>query len=223
MVETMQERVAGWAIIGSAFLTLVAIMHHPTVHNAPAAEVLSRIGAISVHDRVIHGALMAFLLALLFGFTVFSRRLGLHHTLPLLGLIAFAAASVALAGAAVVDGFLVPDVARKYAGTDAASIRVGIGLLAYCAIVIQELTRLAITTSCIAVACWSASMLVPAYGRWTRVVGALGIVAAAYTLIALSLTGYIGPHALLGIALAQNVWYVCAGALLVREQSSWHY
>ena len=212
----MQERVAGWAIIGSALLTLVAIMHHPTVHNASPAEVLSRIGAISGHDRVIHGAVMVFLLALLFGFTVFSRRLGLDRTLPLIGLIAFAAASVALGGAAVVDGFFVPDVAGKYAGTDAANIRIGIGLLAYSAIVIQELTRLAMVSSCLAVAVWSASLLAPRYDRWPRALGAFGIVAAAYTLVALGVTRYIGPHALINIALAQNMWYACAGALLIR-------
>jgi hypothetical protein len=213
----MQERIAGWAIVGSALFTLFAIAHHPTAHGAAPAEILTRIRSISGHDRVVHGAIMVFLLALLFGFAVFSARLGLERTMPLIGLIAFAGAVLALAGAAVVDGFLVPDIAEKYAGADPTNIKVGIGLLAYGALVIQELTRLAVISSSVAVVCWSVSLLAPAHGVATRAVGALGIVSAAYTVIALSRTGYIGPHALLGIAFAQNLWYACAGMLLVRD------
>ena len=94
MVSTMQERIAGWAIICAALLTLFAIAHHPTVHSVAPAQLLARIGAIAGHDRLIHGAIMTFLFALLFGFTVFSARLGLDRTAPLIGLIEIGRAHV---------------------------------------------------------------------------------------------------------------------------------
>jgi hypothetical protein len=187
-----------------------------TIHTADPARVLSAVNALSMHDRIVHATIAGLLAAILLGFTVFSRRLGLDRVAPLFALILFAIGTIALFGAALLDGSVVPDLARKYGGGDPATLRLGVALLTYSAIVLQELTRFAIVLSCAAIALWSIALMAQQRQIGARVVGMLGIVAAAYACVALSLTGYLSPHSLVGIAAAQNSWYLLAGVLLLR-------
>ena len=55
-------------------------------------------------DGLVHGAVIAFL----FGFAGFAARLGLNRAPALAALIAYGIGSLALIGAAIDDGFIVP-------------------------------------------------------------------------------------------------------------------
>ena len=52
---------------------------------------------------------------------------------------------------------------------------------------------------------------------WPRVVGILGVPAALYPVVALAMHGTVSAHLLVGIVLAQAVWYLGIAVLLLRR------
>jgi hypothetical protein len=70
---------AGIAIAVSAIATIFAIAHHPTVTTRAPAEAIAQMVRLATMDRIVHGVVIALLGALLFGFSVFSLRRGLHR------------------------------------------------------------------------------------------------------------------------------------------------
>ena len=216
MQQSDSGRVAGFAIVGSAVLALAAIAHHPTVGSArSAADLIAQLVALSTVDEVVHGTLIVLIAALLFGFTVFAQRCGLHRGVVVFGLIAFALASVAMTGAALLDGFVIPAFAARYSGASPASIDTALHVLTAIGAAVQVLTKFAIAATAVAIVSWSAG-LVRASGP-PRVAGVVGFVSAAAAVAVLVMTRGLNPHSLGIIVGLQSIWYGTIGILLIRR------
>jgi hypothetical protein len=206
---------AGILIAAGAALTVFAVAHHPTVAGRPPAEAIAEIVRLAQMDRLVHASLIVMLGALLYGFTVFSLRRGLHRETVVAALITYAVGILSSIGAALIDGFITPDVAAHYAGASQENIFVAARLLSYGGVAIQNLTKLGIWAISLAMLLWSANLLrTPGALRYT---GVLGCVAALIPIVVLITQHHITPSSLGVIVLAQGVWYIAIATLLLRK------
>jgi hypothetical protein len=203
---------AGIIIAVCAVLTLVAISFHPVVQARAPADVLAGVVALSAADRVVHGTLIALMGALLFSFWVFALRRGIQHETVLAGLIAYAVGVLALLGAALVDGFIIPDVAARYAGAPPDAVKSAVPMLVLCGAVIQDLSKLGMVALSLGIALWGSDLL----RRGMQAPGVLGIAAGLADVALVALGGHLNPHSLLLIVGAQAAWYAVVAALLIR-------
>jgi hypothetical protein len=94
------DRIGGIALIAAAAGTVLAMGHHPSgAHGG---------GGLA---GLVHGAMIALLGVLAFGFARFCQRRGLDRPLILAGLSAYLASFLAHLGAATINGFVVPALA----------------------------------------------------------------------------------------------------------------
>ncbi|HWT05092.1 MAG TPA: hypothetical protein VN224_05000, partial [Xanthomonadales bacterium] len=143
-------RAAGILIAACATLTVVAISHHPVVTAREPSEALAQMVRMGAADRIVHGVVIVFVGVLLFGFSIYSLRRGLHRQTVVAALVAYAAGIAAMVVAALVDGFLIPAIAARYAGAPPDAIRLAGQFLAICAMAIQILAKfgvIALTTA----------------------------------------------------------------------------
>jgi hypothetical protein len=205
---------AGIAIACCAVVTIFAVAHHPTVSARAPAEAMAAMVRVATPDRIVHGVLIAIMAVLLFGFSVFSLRRGLHRATSIAGLIAYAAGVIALTGAGLIDGFLVPAIAERYARASPEAIKTTIPLLLVGALTIQILSKFGIVAMSTAVAFWSADLV--ATPGVLRATGVIGFVSGIVAVVFLVFAGNLNPHSLGAIVTAQAVWYLAVAVLLVR-------
>jgi hypothetical protein len=208
-------RTAGIAIAVCAVITIFAVAHHPTVSARAPAEALIQMVQLATPDRIVHGALIAIVSVLLFGFTIFSLRRGLHRHTSVAGLIAYAIGTALLIGAALIDGFFTPAIAERYAGASPDAVKGAIQVLIAGALTIQILTKFGFIAISMAVAFWSADLIgTPGSLRATGVIGFVSGIAAVGVSI---FSGHLNPHSLSAIVIVQAIWYVAVAVLLVRR------
>jgi hypothetical protein len=209
------EKVAGIVIAVCAALSIVAIAAHPQVTTHSRGDLLAQVIALGPMDRFVHGALMVMVVALVWGLAVFSIRLGFTRATVLAGFIAYTLGAMAWIGAMLIDGFLTPAIATRFAGTpgeqDAA-----INLLRLCAISIQILTVFGLVWVSVGIVKWSGSLLTSA--GVPRTVGIIGIVAGLLPPAVVLFSGMtMSPHSLGAIVIVHAVWYFGVAILLFRE------
>jgi hypothetical protein len=188
------DRVGGALLIAAAAGTILAMAHHPSGAHG---------GAIG---GIVHGAMIALLALMTWGFALFALSLGGHRPLVLGGMIAYAIALFGHIGAATINGFVVP----------ALAARGGVGhdffLLAWEAN--QALARLGVVAAGIAYLLWSAQLL--GRGGLARWLGLVGLVAGLVPIVLLT-SGAIRldvAGAFLVYAL-QGAWAAMVGAALL--------
>src|SRR5476649_800571 len=71
--------VAGAIILACGLLSLVVIAHHPSIHTHRPSQILGAIATLNTANEIVHGMLIAFMLALAFGFSIFTLRQGVQH------------------------------------------------------------------------------------------------------------------------------------------------
>ena len=208
-------RAAGIAIAICAMVTIFAISHHPTVSTRAPAEALTQMVQLATTDRIVHGSLIAIMGILLFCFAVFTLRRGLHRATSVAAIIAYAAGIAAVIGAALIDGFLTPAIAERYAGTPPDVLKTVIPFLLVGALAIQILSKFGFVAMSIGVAFWSADLfMTPGV---LRVTGAIGFVSGIVAVGLLAFAGHLNPHSLGAIVIVQAVWYLAVAVLLVRR------
>lgn len=208
-------KIAGYAIGACALLTLLTIMMHPQAESRKPADFVVEVARLTPMLRVVHGTVIAFMLALVYGFTVYSLRRGARRELVVAALVAFASGAGALVLAALIDGFLISTISAQYVVAPRAVLQVGAGILGLCAAAIQVLSKFGVVAMSAAIALW-ATDLIPGRGA-LRIVGALGYVAALVPLVVLFGRDQLVPMSLSVIVIAQGIWYLAIATLLVRE------
>ena len=118
----------------------------------------------------------------------------------------------------IVDGFAVPAIAARFAGTaDPGELRSAGTLLILCGTLIRFLMPAGLLFQAAALAGWSAA-LASAAGRG-RAVGVLGAVSAVFIgAVALLAPPPLAAHLLPGAIVLQSLWYLALAALLAWPQ-----
>jgi hypothetical protein len=193
-------KIAGYVIGACALLTIVANGMLSMAGPHPAFEVF----------RAVHGTLIASMIALLYGFVVYSLRRGLRSDAVVAGLVAYGIGAGATIAAALIEGFIFPTLDFHYGG------QIGMSISMLCASAIELLTEFGVVAISAAIALWSVEL---ACGRGvTRAVAAIGFAAALVAVGALFGGATLFPHALTITAIAQGSWYLTIATLLVREK-----
>jgi len=210
-------RSAGIVIVASALLTIFAVAHHPTLRAKTPESVIAGMVALAPSDMVVHGSLIAIIIALVAGFAVFTVRLGLNEQSAIAAFVVFSLGAFAVVGAALIDGFLTPAIAFQYEHAHALELRQGMGLLVFASLAIQVLTKFGFIAMSAGVFFWSIGLL-----RRTQIImgiGVLGILSALGVVAVLVFGGaYLAPPVLGVIVLVQAFWYVAIGVALVQKR-----
>ena len=177
------SRMAGTVIAGASVLSVLLMFRHPSVGSHAMADVIAEVAAKAATDRFVHGGLIALMGALLFGFVDLSRLLGLRRPPVRAALIAYAVGTGSMMGAALISGFVVPDLASRYASASDAELEGFRGLAILSAIGNQTLAHFGVAAMSVAVFLWSLALLCGP--RAVRGVGALGLLVAAGPVVAL--------------------------------------
>lgn len=187
------DRAAGIALIAAAALSMLAMAHHPA-HLRDGAMI-----------QIVHGAMILFVGMMLFGFTQFARRLGLDRPAVLAGLVAYAIATFANAGAATVNGFAAPALAAHGAGHEAFDTLWFLN---------QALAGVGVAACGMAYALWALALW-----RRAKLAALLGLMAGPVPALLL-LGGWIDMHLHWAVMVyaAQAVWAALAGWLLLGGQ-----
>jgi hypothetical protein len=204
-------------MILSAVVAVAAVAHHPSVHHAASnADLLAQTIRLTAVDEAVHAVVIVAVCGLLFGLTAFADRRGLRDGAVLAGLVAYAIGTVFAIGAALIDGFLIPAIAARYATAPPARIDTALQLLTVCAMTIQIATKTWLLATSFAVVMWSSVLI--RHGSLPRAIGAFGILATAALLGVLAFTANINAHTLGLVVVLQTIWYVAIGALMIRGE-----
>jgi hypothetical protein len=211
-VMTANARPAAALLIAAPALSVLGMAHHPTGHGQGAA-LLASLAAMGPLANLVHGALLALMLAQLIGQAGLAAQLGWQR-LPVLGAaIAQLAGALALTGAAVINGFATPMLARRlmdagYTGLE--QLRPPLWLLSAQA---QAWAQIGTGAWAVALALWGLAV-------WPR---HRPLALLAMPLVLVPLAGGLGllPLDVIGfgaVVLAQALWAMLAGLLLWRGQ-----
>ena len=203
-----RDAVSGVALIVGTVSGLVTMVLHPTGHQLMADYDRIAQLAVAVHVLALTGMPITFLGAL--GLT---RRLSSETATA--ALVAYGFATVAAMAAAVASGLIAPQVAgwTLQAGTE--NRETWHALLRYNGEINQAFAKVFVAASSVAILLWSLSIL--AARTLGRAAGILGCVIGAFALIGiLSGSLRLDVHGFGLVVLAEGIWTLLVGALLIR-------
>lgn len=208
-------RPAGLLLIGLPLLGMLVLAHHPTTHAHDVQALQQQLAAVTVHSRLVHGALILMQCALLYAQLSWLQARDLRRGLPRAAALMLVLGGIGVIGAALVDGFVVTAPAM-YPHDDAMRLVSMDQLVRFAATLNQTLILAGEAATSIGVALLSLDLwpLRP----MERGVGAAGVVLGTGTLLALC-SGLLTLH-LHGMQLlfaAQAVWLVWLGIAIVRQ------
>jgi hypothetical protein len=208
-------RIAAYVLIGCSALAVVALAMHPTAGAVRRPQDLApAIVALTPIDEAVHAAMLAVVAAWLFALSVYALRRGITNGLVLAGLIGFGLGSLALTGAAVTDGFVVPAFGAHAAraGGDLHAVMAVFGLLGTAIAVFTKFGMVAISAGVLS---WSVELV--ARGGRPRAAGIAGIVSALAVCGVLFSARSLHPHILVAMVVVQAVGYVWIARLLLSD------
>lgn len=210
MIGTPEERIsaralaAGLAVCGVA--TVALLVSHPGAGAQSFAELLKQEARDQLMAGLIHGGFIVTLGALLVCFVFLCRYLGQDRLAIVLGFVAFCVSCGALMVSMLLDGFVTPAIAVRFATTVPADLASARTLLVMCGTLIRFLMSMGIIFQGIAML--GISWVLAGRGGFARGAGIYGL------LVGMILCGilFVVPpsrweHALLSAILLQAVWY----------------
>src|SRR5579864_3259746 len=220
--ETSRDRerqgLAGaFALCSLATLTLLA--SHPAGSARTLADVLREEAHSVWINGVVHGGFIITLAALIVCFILLARRLGSRRVTVAAALTAFCIGSALLIASMILDGFVTPALAVRFADSGSAdNLTMARTLFILCGTLISFLMPIGMLFQSTAILCWSAAIVKGPGMR--RGVGGFGLAAGVILIIGLlAAPPALKPHLLLaGIAL-QAIWYLALAALLTSGAS----
>jgi hypothetical protein len=208
-------RAAGIILATCSIVMVVVLTHHPHVAAAAPDAVIAGIGAVATSARRVHGAVIALECALLLAFVDVSCALGLRHLAVRAALLAAAVGTVAFIGAALLDGFVLPELALRYRAAPVVAQEMFPYVAAVCGTGLVVLTMFGLVATCFAMILWSLRLL-----RTTRlgaVVGALGLVVGPALVVALATDALqLRASQMAWIMAIDSVWNLALAGVILR-------
>jgi|GEM_PF-2487247 len=203
---------AGIALTMASVLMVVLMAFHPRAHVHRPDHFVEAFAAIATVNALVHGSLVALLLVMFYGLSVFAKRLECRHPWALFGTILFAFGVMALASAAVLSGLVVPAFVAQYADGSAADIEIVRHLVRLVYAIVISATRVGVVAVSSAVLVWALALL-----GYRNGMAAIGLVAGGLLLVALA-SGHLAMdvHGMMFFALAQAAWSITVGVALIR-------
>ncbi len=198
----------GWLLALTTLLCLIVIAHHPVADLHDPGRSLQNIAALGSADRWMHGLVILVVLLITTGMSGFAWRLGIAHPLVMAGWLSQAFGALALIGAGLIDGFVVPDLAAR--GGPAA-----FDLLALCGAWLQADTKLGFVLLALSAVFLGHALLYHRGGAlW---IGLLGIGVGGFSAVfVLTLGARFTAPLLLIYMTGQTAWYLTVAFWMIR-------
>jgi hypothetical protein len=210
------DRIAGVAIAAATVVSTVFVALDRSGGGSTPAQILAGIAGLAALKATVHGVAIASVCAYGFGYASLARRLGLRRPQVLAGLVMYVFGCMAMVGATLVDGFVIPHVAIDAVAMPARTA-FAYDLAHYLGVVVNDLAKLGWILQAVGSVAWSIALL-RARG-FPRVVGLVGLVSGALVCALVAMSAItMSMTALLGVLLAQLLWNVAAAALLWSAQ-----
>ena len=207
-------RPAGIILGLGSIIMLLFMALHPVVHAHDPGGLVAEMARIEAINAVVHGTLLGNQGLILLGLLGFAERLGLRRTLVRAGLIAAAMGTIALSGAALLNGFILPGLVAGHAG-GGGSFEALPPLLMLAHQTSVALIYVGIPAMSAAVLAWS--LVLMRRGGASSAIGGAGVICALLPVIALA-TGHlpINVHGFGAFVLVQSIWYLAIALQMVR-------
>lgn len=206
-------RRSGYVLGATAVLMAVFILMHPTTDAHSITEFREGLQRIRMQNAVVHGSLVAIQVCVVAGLLGLCDLLGMKRPAVRIALLAYVLGTLAECGAALINGFIVPDLLihnRVHEGA-ADAMRPVLSLCHHGSMVFAKGGVIAM--SC-AVLIWSADLLRIKGGRLAAIVG---ILCAGGALLAQA-TGHMSMsvHGFGAFVISQSMWYGTVAWRLIR-------
>jgi hypothetical protein len=192
---------------------LVAVSRHPVASSRRGLEALQAVADVGTDDRIVHGALIAIIFAMIFSFTAYALGRSRQY-LSATAWVAFFAGNLCVIGAALIDGFFVPAFAERYLRSVPIDPAPGLTVLNAASVAIQVLTKFGFLSLSLATLCWSVDLILERGGD--RGIGLLGAAASIAVGALLFFSGNVNVHSLLIIIGLQAIWYFAVSYRMIR-------
>jgi hypothetical protein len=209
-----RDRLVGGILVATSLLSVLLMAHHPTI-RAPgqsAAAIVAEMAEKAATSKRVHGGLLALLAAQSFAFLELSLRVGLARRAVRAALLAYGIAWFAMTCAALISGFVLPNLALNYAnapGVDAEALRYS---LSACAAGNRALASYSAVSASVAIGLISLVL-----GSQHRALAALGLLVSAGPAFAILLgVLHLEVSGMTLVVASQTLWYVAIGVALWR-------
>ena len=213
------RRQAALAIACTTGLVLFALSHHPVVSKASSVqESLAQLASLQLMDGLVHGVLIVMLAVLAAGFGVFSALLGRRRAPVIVAMAAYGLGCCLVLGAMLLDGFVVPELARQFSAAPQSEVDVAYIVLRVIGTIIQVLTKAGLLSMCAAFLAWAYALAFAPVYPWSRWCAALGVAAGLFPgLFILVADVRLTPASLMAIFGVHSIWNLGVAAVLIRS------
>ena len=213
---TKHLRLSGWALIAGSVGILVTLVLHP---NERGLFDPSQIESVRRTTIIVHSMALFALPLLFMGALGLSRRIGWDSASAVAALIVYAFALGAMMNAIVVDGLVTPGLARVIANATPDKAAEWNIALKHNGFLDAAFMNVSLMASSLAIVLWSVAIV--RTGAAARVIGILGFLLSAGTIIAL-VTGLLSRtlHLFLLVLVGQAIWFLSNGVQLCRSNET---
>jgi hypothetical protein len=209
------NRKAGFALIAGSVGAAVTMAIHPTA-GGPMTP--AQVDTLALTSGIAHSLAIISMLALFIGSCGLSRYIARPDRIAFTGLVLFGFSTIAALIATSVSGFIVPNLIRlmaKDAGANTVEWRIAISSMFQ---VNQAFAAIFSVAAIAAIVLWSASAL--RHRELSRPLAIYGCIVPP-VLALLIIAGYLklDVHGMAIVALAVALWFVGAGANLLRAET----
>jgi hypothetical protein len=205
------DKKGGIAVIAGSLAGILTMGLHPTVRDLFAPDRLAPMALLLIG---VHALAVASLPVMFLGALALSRRLASPDRLGIAALVVFSFALAAVLVAAVVDGFVVPSLAREIMTTAPPATEGWKIALYYNGFLNQSFARVFLVASSTSIVLWSASIL--RSRTLARGVAIYGLLVGPAAVIAVVSGLRLDPHGAGLLILGQSLWFIIVGTLLWR-------
>ncbi|HWF01206.1 MAG TPA: hypothetical protein VG248_15510 [Caulobacteraceae bacterium] len=207
-------RVAGLLIASASLLSIIVILHHPSVQLSDAAHLIEQVRASAGLDRWVHGVLAVMFTALALAMVSLATAMGFGRASVLVGLAAYGLFCIFLCQAIELDGFVTPRLAERCPSSLEACAAQLQPLFLLVSVQIETATRFALFAIALGIASFSLGLT--AHGTWGKSLGGLGMASAAAQLWLLFMAhSRLTPLSLVGLLAPQVVWHLAIAASML--------
>jgi hypothetical protein len=206
--------VAGALLVGSTILSLALMLHHPSVAAHGTSAAIAELAGKGALSRVVHGGLIALLFAQAFAYGELAERLGWSSRPVRAAVVAYAVGLMAMIGATLISGFVIPRLAERYDTAGAGNTDAVDAVFAACTVGNRTLAAFATIAMSVAIALWSwtlrhRSRAICGLGLLVGIVPSIALLVGALRLEVSGMTLVVALH---------GAWNVAMGTALLRRR-----
>ncbi len=204
----------GILLIAGSLAGMLVMALHPTSHDLLTAQEFARPARLNM---IVHGLAIASVPVLFLGLLAVSRRLG-WSDLTVAASVAYGFGGVAVLVAAVASGFVATGVFERMLEAEGETRALYHALAGYTGLINQGFAKVSVVATSSAILLWSWAILQS--HRLPRAAGVAGALIGGLVVLAV-LSGHLrlGLHGFGLVVVAQSVWMIWLGVVLLRGRA----